>query len=202
MVLRGLVDLFDDLPDIAVVATCTNGRNALETIRSLRPGLALLDVRMPEMSGLEVLKAVQQDRLATRIIFLTATLYDHEVFDAVTAGLHGLILKEDAPEALVEVVRKVAAGRRALPNPYVASALQREEVRRDAGRKLFSELTARELEIANSVAEGLSNKEIARVLDISEGTVKVHLHSIYEKLGVANRTALAGCLLTIGYPQA
>lgn len=191
VVLRGLQGLIEGHEDFTVVAGCSNGREALESIRQSRPNLAVIDINMPEMDGVAVLAAISAERLPTRVVLLAASVTDQQIFAAVTAGAHGLLLKESAPEVLIRCLREVATGRRWLPQEIVRPAIDRETQRRRAGRRLVQELSARELEIVRLVGDGLSNKAIARRLSVAEGTIKNHLHNIYQKLVIGNRAALA-----------
>ena len=191
LVLQGLRALLDEQEDFRIVAACGSGEQALDAIRVHRPDIAVVDVTMPGVNGLAVLGTVVDERLATRVVLLTASVTDSQILEAVTAGVHGLVLKESAPEMLVNCLRGVAAGRRWLPQEIIKPALDRELQRREEGRRFIRELTAREIDIIRLIADGLSNKAIAGRLTISEGTVKIHLHHIYQKLGISNRAALA-----------
>jgi len=190
IVLNGLQMLLASQPEIEIVAAATDGVIALEMIRAHEPDIVLLDINMPELSGLGVLDCIEADGLATRVVLLSGTVSDEQIATAVERGAWGLLLKESAPDTLIECLRAVASGQRWLPEPLVGSAIRRaaERLRSDVQ---LQELTRRQYELALLVAQGLSNKRIARALSIAEGTVKVHLYGIYEKLGVANRTALA-----------
>lgn len=191
LVLQGLRALLDGQEEFRIVAACLSGQQALEAIRVHSPDIAVIDVTMPGVNGLAVLGKVVDERLTTRVVLLTASVSDGQILEAVTAGVHGLVLKESAPEMLVSCLRGVAAGRRWLPQDLIKPALDRELQRREQGRRFVRELTAREIEIIRLIADGLSNKAIAGRLTISEGTVKIHLHHIYQKLGISNRAALA-----------
>lgn len=191
LVLSGLEQLLEGEGPTYQVSTFANGNDALDAIRSLRPSLAILDVSMPGRCGLDVLAEVRRARLATRVILLAASLEDNQIFDAVSAGVDGLILKNSAPDLLLTCVESVQRGRRWLPRDFVEPALARESERRALGRQVVGSLTAQERTVALLIAEGLVNKIISRRLGITEGTVKIHLHNIYSKLGVANRTELA-----------
>jgi DNA-binding CsgD family transcriptional regulator len=118
---------------------------------------------------------------------MTSSVEDRELIKAAAKGAHGVVLKEAAPEVLVESIRQVAAGRRLLPLSHPNGGPQRNV----DGQNLLSTLTDRECQIAQLVSEGLSNKEVGRRLNISDGTIKVHLHNIYQKVVISNRTALA-----------
>jgi two-component system nitrate/nitrite response regulator NarL len=191
VVMKGLMQILQGEPDFRVLAGCLNGRDCLEAIRRFRPDLALLDMGMPGLTGLEVLAAVVAEKLGTRVVFLAASFADHEIVAAASGGTWGLMAKDEAPERLLDCLRDVAGGRKWLRTELVIAAMEREralQAKRDA---LAGVLTQREREVGLLVADGLSNEEVARRLNVSPGTVKLHLHSIYQKLGVKNRTALA-----------
>src|SRR3954468_16296628 len=197
IVLGGLRALLLAEPGVEIVAAALEGAAAFTMIRAHEPDLAVLDISMPQLTGLEVLEALAADDLATRVVLLTGTASDEQIATAVERGAWGLLLKEQALDTLTECLRAVAAGRRWLPEEIVAPAVRRTTERRKNVVQLRRVLTAREYEIAGLVAEGLSNKHIARLLKLSEGTVKIHLHNMYEKLGgmdriwSVNRTSLA-----------
>jgi len=146
---------------------------------------------MPQLTGLGVLEVLEADGPSTRVVFLTGLASDEQIATAVERGAWGFLLKEHALDTLVQCLRIVAAGQRWLPEEVVAPAIRRATERREKDVQLARVLTAREYEIAGLVAQGLSNKHIARRLTISEGTVKIHLHNTFEKLGGGNRTSLA-----------
>src|SRR3954466_7511905 len=169
-------------------------------IRAHEPDLAVLDITMPQLTGLEVLEALAADDLATRGVLLTGSASDEQIATAVERGAWGLLLKESAPGTLIACLKAVAAGQRWLPEELVAPAIRRAAERRATDVRPERVLTAREYEIARLVAQGLSNKHIAHVTGISEGTVKIHLHNTYEKLGSVNRTSLAVLIRTAQGP--
>ena len=191
IVLSGLVTLLSEDRTFKVVAGCTNGADAIDAIRNLKPELALLDMNMPRPNGLEILKAVVAEKLLTRIVFLAAFLSDQEIVAATAGGAFGITLKETAPEALISCLHAVAAGKKWLPATLVDGALARTLESHAQIARVGQLLTRREIEVMLKVAEGLPNKEVGSQLNISEGTVKIHLHSIYNKVGVSNRTSLA-----------
>jgi two-component system nitrate/nitrite response regulator NarL len=195
--LSGLQSLIRTDPSFNVVATCSDGRSALQAILEIQPDLAVLDISMPGLTGIEVLADVKSRGLKTRVIFLTASAGDHQIVQAVLHGAYGLMLKDTAADALLECMRAVSTGRRWLPEDLVKSALKREEGRQAAADRIENGLTSREREIVVLAADGQSNKEIARQIGITEGTVKLHLHKIYQKLGVSNRASLTA--LSIAY---
>src|SRR5207302_10526860 len=183
IILEGLEQLFSREKDIEVVGTATNGEDALDAVRNKKPDILVLDINMPKGNGLWVLKNVHTEKIQTRVVLLTATLDDDEVLEAMQSGVSGLVLKEAAAVNLVDTVRRVQRGERALEPTLVSRALDRLSQREEA-KKIVEILSRRETEIVKMVATGLRNKEIAMKLSIGEGTVKTHLHTIYEKLGV------------------
>jgi two-component system nitrate/nitrite response regulator NarL len=191
VVRRGVVSLLALDDRFIVVADCANGREAIAAIRTHRPDIALLDISMPELTGLQVQDLTNAEKLATRIVFLAASPDDRELLAAAVGGAFAIVLKDAASDALLECLHEVAAGRRCLPNALLAAALSRNH-ERDAHENLVGKiLTEREREVMFLVADGLTNKDIARRLRVTEGTIKIHLHNIYRKAAVSNRTALA-----------
>jgi len=174
-----------------VLATCTNGEEARAAVQLHRPDVLVLDVQMPRLGGLGVLKKIHEDEtLQTRVVLLTASLEEDELLEAMQHGVWGLVLKESAATSLVQCVRTVARGERLLDPTTVGRALDKIMRRQQAMREVARVLSPRETEIVRMVAVGLRNKEIASRLFIGEGTVKSHLHSIYEKLSVHGRVEL------------
>jgi DNA-binding NarL/FixJ family response regulator len=191
IVLEGLEQLFGLEPDFEIVARCRDGEETLRVLRRTQPDVLVLDVRMPVRDGLEVLKVMQQERMKTRAVLLTAAIEEDRLMEALRLGVGGVVLKEMAPQLLVEAIRQVSAGRRWLDGGSVHRALDRL-LERDAGsREAAQTFTPRELEIIAMVARGLRNRAIAEQLFITEGTVKIHLHNIYRKIGVDGRLELA-----------
>ncbi|HLE85867.1 MAG TPA: response regulator transcription factor [Thermoanaerobaculia bacterium] len=187
IVLDGLEQLFRLEAGLEVVARCRDGEETLQAVRSLAPDVLVLDVRMPGGDGLAVLHTLEEEGLPTRVVLLTAGLEDEQLLEAIRAGARGVVLKDMAPQLLVEAVRTVLGGgqwlEQGLGGRALTRLLQRERGLAEAARHL----TPRELEIVRMVASGLRNRAIADRLYITEGTVKVHLHNIYEKLGVDGR---------------
>ena len=152
--------------------------------------MIVLDVKMPSGDGLSVLKRIHEEKLPTRVILLTASMQEDEVLQAMESGVWGLVLKESAAVSLVDSVRKVTRGERALDQRLIVRALDRAVERQTGLRQTAEVLSRREAEIVKMVAAGMRNKEIANKLFIGEGTVKTHLHAIYKKLGVHGRVEL------------
>jgi DNA-binding NarL/FixJ family response regulator len=190
IILEGLEQLFSRHKDFQVLETCTDGQTAIAAVRKHRPDVIVLDVKMPNGDGLWVLKQIRQDKLPTRVIFLTASMQEDEVLQAMESGVWGLVLKEAAAVSLVDSVRKVTRGERALDQSLIVRALDRAVERHTGSRHAAEVLSRREAEIVKMVAAGMRNKEIANKLFIGEGTVKTHLHAIYKKLGVHGRVEL------------
>ena len=190
VVLQGIASILRSQPDINVVALCWDGIAAAKAIRTFLPEIAVLDISMPGLNGLDVLSSITSEGLGTKIIFLTAAATDGQILTAITRGGKGVMLKDIAPESLEDCIRQVAIGRQWFPANVVDAAVQREIGRRVQSKQLVQTLTPRERQVVVSLCDGNSNKKIARELDLTEGTVKVHLSKIYNKLGVANRTAL------------
>lgn len=189
IVLDGLERLFRLEPDFEVVGSCRDGEEVLRAVAASPPDLLVLDLKMPRLDGLEVLRALQGSGAPTRVLLLTAALDEQQVVEALRLGVRGLVLKEMAPQLVIEAARRIHAG----GQWFDAGLLQRSL---DAiGRKLGGDgeatgLTPREREIVGMVVRGLRNRAIADELGISEGTVKLHLHHVYEKLGLTNRMEL------------
>ena len=188
VVVYGLTSLLGAHDDFNVVAGCCDGTQCMQAIRDLSPDIALLDMFMPSLPGLDILAAVTSEQLPTRVVFLTAFAEDRDLLTAVARGAYGVIFKDATPSALVQSLRRVVDGRRFFP-------LTNGNGNAINGNVLMV-LTEREREIMHLVAEGLANKEVGRLLNISDGTIKVHLHHIYRKLAITNRTALAALEFT------
>ncbi|HEY9578969.1 MAG TPA: response regulator transcription factor [Rhizorhapis sp.] len=188
LLLRGLQDILGAAPDFQIIGATTSGAKALSLVRNRKPDIALLDVAMPDVGGLDILRSVHEYGLPVKVVFLTATLTGREIADAMAMGIWGLLLKEYAPEALLDCLRQVISGEKWLPAELVSKAAHAPQ---DSGERKIELLTRREREITELICGGLSNRCIADTLGTSEGTITVHLHNIYQKLEITNRTALA-----------
>jgi len=197
VVLQGLTKLLGAQSGFKVVACCSDGTNCIEAIRSLAPDIAILDMSMPGLTGLEILAIVNSESLTTRLVFFTASIEHHELVISAAAGAYGVIIKDVSPEVLLQSLRQVADGQRLLPLLSSDLELAREQSDIAVKENVLAVLTERERQIMRLVSEGLSNKEIGRRLNITDGTIKVHLHNIYQKLEINNRTVLAA--LAISY---
>ena len=191
VVRKGLAEFLGDEEEMDVVAQCSDGASALAATRRLRPDILILDLRMPDMNGLEVVRQLNQEAHTVPVLLLAGNISDGEVVEAMRMGVKGIVLKEMAPNLLVASVRKVAAGGVWLEKDAVARAFERMLDQQEKREKVATSLTRREIEIVTMVAKGLPNRDIGEALFISEATVKTHLHSIYEKTAVKGRMQLA-----------
>lgn len=187
VVLWGLADLVSMERDFTLVGTAIGGREALALIETLQPEIAVLDVNMPDLGGLDILRRIAERQLPVRVVVFAATITPAQVAEGVAHGAWAFLLKESAPEMLIDCLRAVAAGRRWFSDELLGRA--HSEWTEDAMPGLAL-LTRREREIADLVCQGLSNKAIARCLNGNAGTIKIHLHNIFQKLRVPNRAAL------------
>src|SRR5215469_4519971 len=176
---EGVAAVLDGQEDMTLVGQAGNGQEAIESFRSLRPDVTLMDLRMPDMSGIEAISAIRSEFPNARIIVLTTYAGDVQAAAALKAGAAGYLLKSLVRKELLETIRVVHAGKRRV-DPEIATEIA-EHVADDA-------LTDREMEVLRGVAAGKSNKLIAAELDISEGTVKTHMKSILSKLDANDRT--------------
>jgi DNA-binding NarL/FixJ family response regulator len=190
IVLSGLQRLFESHADFTVVQCCRDADQAIAAVRSHGADVLVLDLRMPGRTGLDALRELSTTPSACRTVLLTAAITDDEVIEAVRLGAQGIVLKESDPETLVQCVRKVHAGDKWIDRETMSRAFGRAVQRESAAREAARILTPRETEIVQMVAQGLRNKAIGERLSISEGTVKIHLHNIYEKVKVAGRLEL------------
>jgi DNA-binding NarL/FixJ family response regulator len=174
----GLMTATNGEPDMEVVADAENGFEAVKAFRAHRPDVVVLDLRMQGMSGLETIKLLREEFGSVRVLIFSNYASGEEVFQAMRAGAAGFVVKEMALDRLLEAIRKVHQGEQYIP-PEIATRM--------SGR-LLSQLSARESEVLQLVAKGLSNKEIGAALHVVEGTVKIHLTNILAKLGVSDRT--------------
>ena len=188
MVRAGFRMLLTGEQDIEVVAEASNGREAVAMAERFNPAVVLMDIRMPEIDGLEATRRILAANHAARILILTTFGLDEYVYEALRAGASGFVLKDDPAEQLISAVRTVAAGN-ALLSPAITKRVIRQftRIRRPAPPKELGELTEREREILRLIATGLSNAEIGRELYISETTVKTHVTHILQKLGLRDR---------------
>ena len=188
MVRAGFRMLLADEQNIEVVAEAENGREAVEKTARFNPDVILMDIRMPELDGLQATRRILAEDNSARILILTTFDLDEYVYEALSAGASGFVLKDDSPEQLLAAIRTVAAGD-ALLSPTVTKKVIKQFARhpRPAPPKELGELSERERDVFRLMAEGMSNGEIGQELFISETTVKTHVTHILQKLGLRDR---------------
>ena len=182
----GIRSMIGSEPGLSVVGEASDGVEAIEAYRRLKPDVLLLDLRMPQKGGVEVVQAIRREFNNARILIVTSYQTEEEIFQVLQAGALGYILKDLGREALIQAITAVHAGKR-----WMSSAIERQF----ADRGLRQPLTGREMEVLKLLARGLTNREIAQVFSISASTVKNHVNSLLTKLEVADRTeAVTFCL--------
>jgi DNA-binding NarL/FixJ family response regulator len=179
LVREGIAALVNDQADMKLAAQGATGKDAIQGYREHRPDVMLLDVRLPDMNGIDAMITIRSEFPEARIIIVTSSEGDVEMQRALEGGASGYIVKSMPPQTLVEAIRKVHAGKKAIPAEVAARLADHYS---DEG------LTSREIEILQQIAEGNRNRDIASKLFISEGTVKVHIQHIMAKLGANDRT--------------
>jgi DNA-binding NarL/FixJ family response regulator len=189
IVRQGLVALIATIPDMKVIAEASDGAQAVELYRKHRPDITLMDLRLPNMNGVDAIAQIRSQAPEARIIVLTTFDGDEDIYRALQAGAKGYLLKGMTADELTDAIRTVHAGKSRIP-AVVAERL--------AERMGGPSLTGRELEVLKHIVGGGSNKEIASALFISEATVKTHINSILSKLGVSDRTQAATTALQRG----
>ena len=194
VMLQGLSSVLEVQRDFRVVARCGDGATCINAIRNFLPDIAILNVSMSDIGGLEILDMARSENLATRLVFFNAPVEERELEMLEAGGAHAFISDEVHPEVLVQTLRQVADGERLLPSSSSDQVVHREQ--NPIAEKPVAALTDRERQIMRLVSEGLSNKEIGRRLSLSDGTIKVHLHHIFQKLEIYNRTALAALAIS------
>lgn len=183
---QGVVETIKRWPEIRLVATCEDGREALERIRELKPQVALLDLRMPDLDGMAVLNAVTRDRLPTKVLFVSAEFDSESVYAALGSGASGFLSKDAEGQEICEAIVAVARGETVLDGKIQAAIAEGVRRRADTDRTLLSD---REREMIRLTAEGLTAAQIGERVHLSPATVKTHLQHAYEKLGVGDRAA-------------
>lgn len=178
----GLAALVESQPDMTVIAEAGGGKAALELYRQKKPDVVLMDLRMPDLGGVETILALLKDFPAAKVIVVTTYDMDEDIYRAIQAGAKSYLLKDMPREQVITTIREVHAGKHKLP-PNVLNLLQQRARRED--------LTEREMEIIQLIVKGRSNKEISSALFISEDTVKYHLKTLFTKLEAQDRTEAA-----------
>jgi DNA-binding NarL/FixJ family response regulator len=203
MVRAGFRMLLAGEDDIEVVAEASNGLEAVDKVARFQPTVVLMDIRMPELDGLEATRRILATDSAARILILTTFDLDEYIYEALRAGASGFVLKDDPPEQLIAAVRTVAAGD-ALLSPTITKRVisQFGRVARPTPPKELGDLSSREQEVFRLIARGLSNAEIGQDLYISETTVKTHVTHILQKLNVRDRVQLVVLAYQTGFVDA
>ena len=188
MVRAGFRMLLSGEQDIEVVAEASNGLEAVDKAARFRPDVVLMDIRMPELDGLQATRRILAADDTARVLILTTFDLDEYIYEALRAGASGFVLKDDPPEQLIAAIRTVAAGD-ALLSPAITTGVIKQFTRipRPTPPKELQELSARELDVLRLIVRGLSNGEIAQELYISETTVKTHITHILQKLNLRDR---------------
>lgn len=189
---EGIAAIINNQPDMLLVAEASTGCDALQTFREHQPDITLMDLRLPDMSGIDVLIAIRAEFPEARIIMLTTYEGDVEIQRALEAGARSYLLKSMPPKELVEAIRQVQAGKKRIPAELAAQLA--EHLGDEA-------LTPREIDVLRHVAGGNRNRDIAEQLFISEETVKVHIKHIMEKLGASDRTQAVAIAVRRGIIQ-
>ncbi|RLT95962.1 MAG: two-component system response regulator NarL [Ketobacter sp.] len=188
---KGVVDLLELEDHIVPVGEASNGQQALELALQLEPDLILLDLNMPNMDGIATIRALRDAGVDSRILLFTVSDNEQDVISAFREGADGYLLKDLEPESLVQNIVKAAEGKTAISPELVDILTTAIRSRSSQPDSTLSDLTDREREVLKYVAHGLSNKMIARELDIAEGTVKVHVKRLLKKLGMRSRVEAA-----------
>src|SRR5262245_5537172 len=198
VVLQGLMSILTPQHDFEIVASCSDGASCVEAIRNLAPDVVLLEESLPCVTGAEILAIINAERLSTRLVFFAGSIEHGDLAAAIAAGDCSVISRHASPEILVQCLKLVADGGSLVPRPSPGLVPAGREGNFAIAENGLAALTDREREIMRLVSEGLSNKAIARRLNISQGTIKVHLHHIYQKLEINNRTVLAALAIRGG----
>jgi len=188
----GMASIIALEPDMTVCAEASSGEQAQALFRTHRPDVTLMDLRLPGMSGAETIQAIRREFPDARIVMVSTYVCDEEIYGALQAGAMAYLVKTVQREELMRAIRKAAAGQRHIPAEVAA---------RLADRVARSELSMREIEVLRLLVSGRRNREIGQMLDITEGTVKLHVSSILGKLGVADRTEAVSVALQRGIVQ-
>jgi len=190
VVLLGLAHAFEAEPDFTILACVQGGDKALQAVRQFAPDIVVLDLMLPEKDGIELIRALKRERLPSRPVVFATRPSAKDALEVVRLGVRGVVTKDMALHWLVHCIREVHAGGQWLEKELAVHAVGNLVEMEEASREITSVLTAREIEVARLVIQGLPNKTVAGRLEITEGTAKLHLHHIYRKLQLNGRIAL------------
>jgi DNA-binding NarL/FixJ family response regulator len=189
----GLAELLAGEPDVEIVGQASTGREAIERVRRLGPDVVLMDVRMPDLDGIQATRELTRAASGAKVLILTTFEQDDYIFGALRAGASGFLLKRTRPEDLIAAVHTIAAGDALLAPSITRRVIDRmaQQPTPDlAGQTKLSELTPREREVLQLIARGLSNREIAKELVVEESTIRTHVKGILTKLGLRDRVQI------------
>jgi DNA-binding NarL/FixJ family response regulator len=191
--LSGFARIFGEHKDINVLLVCSTSDVAAAAIQQLVPDVALLDAQIPDLNVVDILSRIAADGLKTKVVCLTASTSGHDLTGAIAMGAKGILFKDATPDQVLGCVRDVFYGRD--PAALLDAPPERKANRRRQRQRPIWALTARERQVAFLVCDGLTNRQLGQRLNLTEGTVKVHLHKIYRKLGLPNRAALSALVV-------
>lgn len=187
----GLRCILQSEPSISIVAEAVDGKSAIELVQKTQPRMLLLDLAMPNATGLEVLKYLAEARLETRVLLVVSSIEKQQLVSALQLGVRGVVLKDSAATELLEAVHAVMAGQYWIGQHVVGDLVNvLQHSPNDSKRDCFG-LTAREMQVVSAIVEGCANKDIAQMFSVTEDTVKRHLKNIFDKVGVSSRLELA-----------
>jgi len=188
--LLGLAQLLESEREFELLASCATADQALQEVWRHKPDLLLLDINLEDRNGLELVNELRNSSLDVKVIILTSSMDEEQTIDALRYGVKGVVLKKMPSHLLVQCLQKVASGGLWMEKESMGHAFEKM-LNREAGmRRLTTILTVREIEVMKLVASGMSNQEIAEKLIVQEGTIKIHVHNIYRKIGIKNRVDL------------
>lgn len=191
IVIEGLKGLIEGEPDMDIVAACSSGAEALEALREKPADVLLASLDLPDMSGLDLVRTLRVEELDTRCVLFVGSIGDEEAAEAMRLRVEGILLKEMPTRLVLQCIRKVHDGGRWVETQSMTRVVDRLQAQQNGRGEFLDRLSPREQEVTRLVMAGLNNKDIAATLSLSVGTIKIHLHNIYEKLGLRSRLQLA-----------
>ncbi|MDR0266944.1 response regulator transcription factor [Paenibacillus sp.] len=198
---RGVIGILKTVEDIEVVGEASNGEEAIRVVKQLQPDVLIMDLCMPVMSGIEVIRHFQDLVVATRVLILTVNEEERSLYEAVKYGAQGYAIKSIDPDDLIDAIRRVASGEAVIPSNLAIKMMFEVSNLGSSAAPLIESLTSREIEVLQELGLGLSNRDIARRLYISENTVRNHVRNILDKLHMSNRVQAAAYAVREGIVQ-